>query len=129
MIAFNSCYHFHWSLYNLSIRWTDPPICKSVQKVHYGLAKHEEAKIECEVDADPNEVVFHWAFNNSADENLDVVSFVSEGKKSVATYTPRVDLDYGRLYCWAQNSAGRQREPCVFFVIEAGIQAFFSSMD
>ena len=97
-----------------------PPICKSVQRVHYGVAKHEEAKIECEVDADPNEVIFHWTFNNSADENVDVVSFVSEGKRSVATYTPRVDLDYGRLYCWAQNSAGRQREPCVFFVIQAG---------
>ncbi|CAG2121489.1 unnamed protein product, partial [Medioppia subpectinata] len=45
---------------------------------------------------------------------------VTDGKKSVATYTPREDIDYGRIYCWAESSAGKQREPCVFFVIQAG---------
>ncbi|XP_054168583.1 synaptogenesis protein syg-2-like [Oppia nitens] len=103
---------------NLKVKY--PPICKSVQRVYYGVAKQEEARVECEVDADPSDVEFHWAFNNSANDNPDMISFVSEGKKSYATYIPRVDLDYGRLYCWAQNSAGKQREPCVFFVIEAG---------
>lgn len=106
---------------NLTNIWLiDSPICKSIQKVHYGVAKHEEAKIECEVDADPADVVFHWGFNNTSDETLDVVSFVSEGRKSIGTYTPRVELDYGVLYCWARNSVGKQREPCVFFVIQAG---------
>jgi len=86
------------------------------------VAKHESAKIECEVDADPSDVVFHWGFNNTNDHNLDVVSFVSEGKKSVATYTPRVDLDYGVLYCWGRNSVGKQKDPCVFFIIQAGMR-------
>lgn len=99
---------------------TDTPFCKSVQRVHYGVAKHEEARIDCEVDADPNEVVFHWNFNSTNTDNEDQVKFVSSGMKSTATYTPRHELDYGRLYCWAVNSAGKQREPCVFFVIEAG---------
>ena len=91
-----------------------------MQRVHYGVAKHEELKIECEVDADPIDVVFHWAFNSTDDESADVVRFVSDGRKSTATYTPRHELDYGRLYCWAVNSAGKQKEPCVFFIIEAG---------
>ena len=103
--------------------FADPPICKSVQKVHYGVAKQEEARIECEVDADPHEVVFHWAFNSSNNEKIGPVAFASDGKKSIAKYIPKDDSDYGRIYCWAQNSAGRQRDPCVFFVIEAGMQS------
>lgn len=92
------------------------------------MAKHEEAKIECEVDADPIDVVFHWAFNSTDSENEDSVKFSSDGRKSTAFYTPRHELDYGRLYCWAVNSAGKQREPCVFFVIQAG-NSFITSFD
>ncbi|CAG2165676.1 unnamed protein product, partial [Oppiella nova] len=89
-------------------------------RVHYGVAKHEEARIECEVDADPIDVTFNWTFNGTSAQSQEAVKFVNDGRKSVATYTPREDVDYGRLYCWAQNSAGKQREPCVFFVIQAG---------
>lgn len=100
----------------------DAPVCLSIHKLHYGVAKFEEAKIECEVDADPADVKFEWEFNNTAAEKLDIFSFTSEGQRSVATYTPKVEMDYGVLYCWAINSVGKMTEPCVFFVIQAGTQ-------
>ncbi len=33
---------------------------------------------------------------------------------------PRTELDYGSLLCWATNSVGRQRDPCVFHLVPAG---------
>lgn len=38
---------------------------------------------------------------------------------SVATYTPRSELDYGTLLCWAQNSIGKQTEPCSYQIVPA----------
>ncbi|RWS26474.1 hemicentin-1-like protein, partial [Leptotrombidium deliense] len=98
----------------------DSPLCKAGQRVHYGVARHEEAVITCEVEADPSEVTFHWSFNSTVDEESDSIKFIAEGRKSIATYTPRAYLDYGVLYCWAENNVGRQLDPCLFFVIPAG---------
>ncbi|KAI1287422.1 Neural cell adhesion molecule 2 [Halotydeus destructor] len=95
------------------------PVCRSSQKILYGAARHEQVKVLCEVDADPADVTFHWAFNNS-NENIEVANFVTEGLTSVATYVPRTEFDYGTLYCWARNSVGPQVEPCVFTIIPAG---------
>lgn len=39
---------------------------------------------------------------------------------SVVTYTPVTELDYGTLLCWATNSIGSQRVPCVYHIIAAG---------
>ena len=32
----------------------------------------------------------------------------------------RTELDYGNLMCWATNSVGTQRDPCIFHLIPAG---------
>lgn len=37
----------------------------------------------------------------------------------LATYTPRAELDYGSLVCWATNSVGSQREPCSYKIVPA----------
>ena len=102
----------------------DLPKCKLNQKIYYGVAKHETAKIECQVDADPSDVIFSWRFNNTNSQNVDIISFASQGMKSLASYIPKVDMDYGMLLCWAQNRVGKQQEPCTFFIIEAGITLF-----
>lgn len=35
-------------------------------------------------------------------------------------YTPTTDLDYGTISCWARNSIGMQKSPCVFQIVAAG---------
>ena len=35
-------------------------------------------------------------------------------------YSLNTGRDYGTILCWASNSLGRQREPCVFHLIPAG---------
>ena len=71
------------------------------------------------MDADPPEVNFRWAFNNTS-ENIVVENHASDGLSSIATYVPRSELDYGTLFCWGRNNVGSQTEPCVFSVIPAG---------
>lgn len=34
-------------------------------------------------------------------------------------YTPNAETDYGTLACWASNSIGRQRTPCIFNIVPA----------
>ncbi|UYV62962.1 hypothetical protein LAZ67_2002634 [Cordylochernes scorpioides] len=103
----------------LYLRVQYAPICKSDQKSLYGVARHEPVQVSCEVESDPVEVDFQWRFNNSA-ESLDTVIFNSRLNRSVATYIPRNEYDYGSLLCWGRNSVGLQKEPCVFAVIPAG---------
>ncbi|OXA61211.1 Nephrin [Folsomia candida] len=97
------------------------PSCKPNQIRVHGVAKLENANITCDVDANPQKVQFRWSFNNSA-ESLEVPSqrFRSVGTRSVVTYTPMTELDYGTLLCWASNKIGDQRVPCVYHVIAAG---------
>ncbi|XP_073848797.1 sidestep VII transmembrane protein isoform X3 [Musca autumnalis] len=97
------------------------PTCTSNQSIIYGAAKHEDVKIKCTVDANPQEVEFTWTFNNSA-ESVDVATdHISQiGTTSILTYTPITELDYGTVLCSATNKIGKQRIPCVFHVIAAG---------
>ncbi|XP_030379920.1 hemicentin-2 [Scaptodrosophila lebanonensis] len=97
------------------------PTCAQNQPKVYGVAKQEDAKIKCVVDANPPEVDFSWTFNNSA-ESIDVATnhIVRSGSTSTVTYTPITELDYGTLLCSASNKIGKQRVPCVFHIIAAG---------
>ncbi|GBN24441.1 hypothetical protein AVEN_140776-1, partial [Araneus ventricosus] len=95
------------------------PVCQAGQKIVYGVAKGEPARVECSVDAEPSDVSFRWNFNNS-NEQHDILSFTSSGPTSVATYIPRTLKDFGKLYCWAKNKVGDQQIPCIFNVIPAG---------
>lgn len=46
---------------------SDVPVCKPGPPKIYGVARHEEAKILCEVQANPTDLEFTWKFNNTAD--------------------------------------------------------------
>ncbi|KAL5284444.1 hypothetical protein ACFFRR_006630 [Megaselia abdita] len=97
------------------------PTCMPNQPRVYGVAKQEDAKIKCTVDANPPDVEFKWTFNNSA-ESIDVAAdhITRTGTSSTVTYTPITELDYGTLLCVATNKIGRQKVPCVFHIIAAG---------
>lgn len=89
------------------------------QKRVYGVAKHEQINITCEVDADPDDVTFRWIFNNTS-ETLDFITFTTLSTTSIASYIPRSKMDYGTLSCWGRNSIGVQRQPCIFSIVPAG---------
>jgi hypothetical protein len=98
-------------------------VCKPGQQKVHGVARQEAAKILCELDANPHDVVhFTWRFNNTA-EIIDIPAshFTTDRARSMASYTPMTELDYGTLLCWGRNELGMQKAPCVFHVIPAGM--------
>ncbi|XP_063231434.1 nephrin-like isoform X2 [Bacillus rossius redtenbacheri] len=97
------------------------PTCREDREELLGALKHETVALRCEVDANPPPLGFHWTFNNSGDQSeVPPARYHSSGAVSRLNYTPASDLDYGTLACWASNSVGPQRAPCVFQVVAAG---------
>ncbi|GFW00834.1 hypothetical protein TNCV_1760721 [Trichonephila clavipes] len=95
------------------------PVCRHPSIAVHGVARYEAVNVSCEVEADPPQVSFRWALNNTV-ENIDIPSQSSEGTISTVVYTPRTMLGYGALLCWAQNSIGHQKDPCIIRIIPAG---------
>ncbi|XP_020288748.1 synaptogenesis protein syg-1-like isoform X2 [Pseudomyrmex gracilis] len=100
------------------------PICVPDQKRIYGVARHEDARVICKVEAYPAPESFRWAFNNTEEDRLvDVpqARYKNETKhtQSVLTYKPVSEMDYGTVYCWASNTAGQQKNACIFHIIPA----------
>lgn len=104
----------------LQIQVKYAPVCRGGQKQAYGVARDETAKVSCELDADPADVVFQWRFNNSFEERHLAAMSLDVGLRSVASYIPRSRADYGSLLCWGKNSVGLQLKPCVFSIQAAG---------
>ncbi|KAF2351071.1 Immunoglobulin-like domain [Trinorchestia longiramus] len=99
------------------------PVCKTRDPDVRGAGKHERLNVTCEVDAHPPATAFRWAFNTSAEVvSIDPgrIEAVSGDLRDVV-YTPRSQLDYGSLLCWATNSVGEQRVPCVFHIIHTAV--------
>lgn len=67
-----------------------------------------------------------WAFNTST-KIVDTTWFKGHTGQEVS-YTPRSDLDFGSLLCWASNEVGKQNEPCVIHVINAGKATFLKQI-
>ncbi|XP_022914060.2 nephrin-like isoform X1 [Onthophagus taurus] len=98
------------------------PVCRPGQAKSFGVARHERAKIPCELEANPvSGLVFTWKFNNSA-ETIDIQQshVFNDGATSNAIYTPMTEPDYGTLMCWGRNEIGIQKEPCVYYINPAG---------
>ena len=100
----------------------DAPFCRPGQHRVYGVARHEEARITCDLDANPaSGLQFRWLFNSSAGViELPTSTWTADGSRSVARYLPSSDLDFGSLLCSASNAIGQQAASCLFHVIPAG---------
>ncbi|EGI66835.1 hypothetical protein G5I_04641 [Acromyrmex echinatior] len=97
-----------------------PPPFNVPEEVH-GALKHETISLVCEVEASPTNVTFHWTFNNSGDlSDVPSTNYSNEGTTSRLNYTPVTDTDYGALGCWASNSVGHSKQPCLYQIIAAG---------
>lgn len=99
------------------------PICKPNQKYIYGVAKEENAQVVCEVDAFPPPDDFRWLFNHTTKPIPEARYSAVDNRKgiSILTFSPQTELDYGILMCYARNTVGQQREPCIFHIIPAGL--------
>ena len=42
------------------------------------------------------------------------------GSRSVVSYTPKSEMDFGSLACWASNSVGSAALPCVYLLVPIG---------
>lgn len=56
----------------------------------YNVGRYEQAKIACELEANPQEVAFVWKHNTSVSESLDIPSthVNSEQAKSIFRFKP-----------------------------------------
>lgn len=102
---------------------TPPPL--NVPEEIHGALKHETISLVCEVEASPTTVTFHWTFNSSGDlTDIPSTKYTNEGTSSRLNYTPSSDMDYGTLGCWASNTVGSSKQPCIYQVIAAGSLKF-----
>ncbi|CAN8005595.1 unnamed protein product, partial [Ixodes hexagonus] len=112
----------------LNLRVLHAPVCRLPQRQYsHAVAKHETVEVSCDVDADPQDVSFAWAFHQGhRNLKLSSNSFSaspnsnSNSVRSVLLYTPKTDADYGSLFCLARNAVGESAEPCVFQIIPVG---------
>jgi hypothetical protein len=101
---------------------TDKPVCRPEQKNSYGGAKGLTSEVECHVESKPGATSFRWTFNGTG-ELVDLTSgyrTTADGSISILRYTPRSEMDFGTLLCWAANPLGLQSQPCVFHFYAAG---------
>ncbi|XP_022239703.1 synaptogenesis protein syg-2-like isoform X2 [Limulus polyphemus] len=101
------------------LRVQHTPACKPGQKTIYATAVNEPVFVTCEVESDPEDVVFKWRFNNSHDTR-DISSLSSHKTMSTVRYVPKSKYEYGSLSCYSTNSVGNQDVPCVYSIIAAG---------
>ncbi|XP_022249076.1 contactin-6-like [Limulus polyphemus] len=95
------------------------PACKPGQKTIYTTTVNEPVHVICEVESDPEDVVFKWRFNNSHDTH-DLSNFKSHKTTSTVTYVPKSKYEFGSLSCTSSNSVGGQDVPCVYSITAAG---------
>ncbi|XP_076667647.1 nephrin isoform X2 [Andrena cerasifolii] len=108
---------------NVELKIMYKPICVSEQKHIYGVTRYEDARVICRVEAYPPPDSFRWTFNNT-EEMVDVPQARYKNStrqtESVLIYRPVTEMDYGTVFCWASNTAGQQKNACVFHIIPAG---------
>lgn len=110
-----------------SIIFPVSPVCLEHSQKKYLASDKEPINITCQVESDPPVSAFQWKFNGSGDSmTIPSKSIVSQGMVSVLEFVPFSEQDYGQLLCWAANSVGTQRSPCVFDVDRTGqlLQAY-----
>ncbi|XP_076656681.1 motor axon guidance molcule sidestep [Halictus rubicundus] len=97
------------------------PRCRvGYERREIAAGRRETVFLRCEVDAIPtDDVRFSWTYNTTRGDVLPVQNSRAQnnGLVSVLEYTPTADTDFGTLACWASNSVGRQRTPCIFNVV------------
>lgn len=82
--------------------------------------------LACEVEANPENVSFHWSFNSSRDNEVRLTKFKSKETYSEIVHQIKTDVDYGSFACWAENSIGNTRHACYFHMKPPGLWNFLN---
>lgn len=86
------------------------------------MARQEKAQIVCEVESVPPPDTFAWTLNSTTrtvDVPAERFTWTSSPSKSILTFTPLSDADYGTALCWASNLVGKQSVPCAVTLLPA----------
>ncbi|XP_065563409.1 neural cell adhesion molecule 2-like [Artemia franciscana] len=110
----------------LRIKYT--PVCKnqSVTKVY--AQEMETVTFKCDVYSDPPKVAFRWTMATGRETALipRIPTSNAQAKdsdvSSLLEFTPKRDSDFGRFLCWASNSVGNMKTPCVFELLKEGLR-------
>ncbi|XP_075732522.1 synaptogenesis protein syg-2 [Rhipicephalus microplus] len=106
-----------------SLRVQHAPVCKQDSAVVYVGSRGDEVQVVCEVLAHPDLVSFQWSFDGGGEGGSRAIHSGFSGDRatlsSVMRYMPLTEADFGTLFCRANNSAGHQRRPCVFHIVQA----------
>ncbi|XP_068217140.1 uncharacterized protein [Palaemon carinicauda] len=96
------------------------PVCARNTPKILGVPRHHTLNVTCEVEAYPPPDSFSWALRSSRG-TLAVPSEMIHylGTTSWIVYTPRANVDFGDLLCWAHTPIGRQDDPCVAQLVSA----------
>ncbi|XP_066997065.2 neural cell adhesion molecule 2 [Anabrus simplex] len=87
-----------------------------------GALRHRAVTARCEVEADPagEDVKFQWTFERGREVIRAPSTWIkSKGLSSELTYEPRAESDFGTLACYAVNSVGNQKHPCLVHIVQA----------
>ncbi|XP_072941925.1 kin of IRRE-like protein 2 [Epargyreus clarus] len=97
------------------------PVCRNTALAIVGAAINEPARVACEVDAFPPPKNFQWTLNNTLGTiELESGKFTIDSfGRSILSFTPTSDADYGSLACRATNLAGQQVHPCKYTLLPA----------
>ncbi|XP_064111781.1 uncharacterized protein LOC135219175 [Macrobrachium nipponense] len=96
-----------------------PDCARDAAKI-LGVPRHHTLNVTCEVDAYPPPDSFSWALRSSRGILAvppEMIHF--SGTTSWIVYTPRANVDFGDLLCWAHTPVGRQDDPCVAQLVSA----------
>ncbi|XP_022247760.1 lachesin-like [Limulus polyphemus] len=93
-----------------------PPVCKDPKLKMIAVSPGSEVNVLCEVEAEPKNVEFHWILNNTLGVTS-VKTATSNWTTSVTTISLLGHIDFGTLFCWAENHVGRQEIPCQYKIV------------
>ncbi|KAF2356437.1 Immunoglobulin-like domain, partial [Trinorchestia longiramus] len=96
------------------------PVCTQERQTVTAI-EEETVELQCNVDANPNNVTFFWLFNNTVDSTrFREDQYTVEGSMSRLKYVAYSARDYGTVFCWAANVVAPQHDPCAFTLQPAG---------
>ncbi|KAL7637586.1 UNVERIFIED_CONTAM: hypothetical protein RMT77_012314 [Armadillidium vulgare] len=105
----------------LSMKVKYIPVCGSTNESTVGGGLQEMVKATCNAKSHPPADKFRWAFNSSRGlqdiTNSPNVKYNDSNR--VIQYKIKSTDDFGAFLCWASNSLGDMKDPCVINVIPA----------